>query len=254
MKFIVGNLKMNLISEIERENYFKSFESGLEGKKFKNVKLIICPPFIHLETFRKKIDLAKVSLGAQNIHQEASGRFTGEISAPMVKNFGGDYVIIGHSERRNYFNEDNEIINKKIKISLKNGLTPIICIGETANERINGEIKNVISKQLMEGLQDISKTKFSQIIIAYEPVWAIGSGKVPTSDEIMEARILMQKILADKFDLTFDKMPQIIYGGSVDTKDIKEVCINSGMNGVLVGGESLHVESFIKIAEFLENN
>lgn len=247
-------MKMNIVSQNERDNYFKGMENSLVGKNFKNVQIVLCPPAIHLEAFKNKIKNEAVFFGAQNIHKEDSGRFTGEISAPMFKNFGADYVIIGHSERRRYFEESNEIINKKIKTALKNNLTPVVCMGETEEERANGEIKKNILSQILEGFRDIPDKKISQIVIAYEPIWAIGTGKIPTGDEIMEIRILMQKILTDNFVLSFDDMPKIVYGGSVDFKNIKTVCIESGMNGVLVGGESLHPGDFIKIGEVLENN
>ncbi|KKP58783.1 MAG: Triosephosphate isomerase [Candidatus Moranbacteria bacterium GW2011_GWF2_34_56] len=245
---------MNIVSQIERENYFKGMENCLAGKNFKNIKVVLCPPLIHLESFKNRIKNEAVFFGAQNIHEEEMGRFTGEISAPMVKNFGGDYAIIGHSERRKYFSEDNGLVNEKVKMALKNNLIPVICIGETEEERANGQIKSVITNQLLESLDGIADKKISQLIITYEPVWAIGSGRVPTSDEIMEIRILMQKILTDKFNLSLDEMPQIIYGGSVEFKNIKEVCLESGMSGVLVGGESLHPMDFIKMGEVLENN
>lgn len=254
MKLVIGNLKMNLISRTERDNYFSGLENSLASKTFKEVQFVICPPVIHLEAFVKKTTTLNFLAGAQNIHQEASGRFTGEISAPMVKNFGGEYVIIGHSERRMNFNESDELINKKIKIALKNNLIPVVCIGETETERASGELRNAILTQLVEGLKDVPRAKISQIVIVYEPVWAIGSGRVPTNDEIMEVRILMQKTLHDEFKLSLEKMPQIIYGGSVNFKNVKEICVESGMNGVLVGGESLHPKDFIKIGEVLENN
>ena len=245
---------MNLVSKIERDNYLSALVSCLECKSFKNVQFVVCPPFIHLEAWAKKVTDLRISLGAQNIHQEASGRFTGEISAPMVKSFGGEYVIIGHSERREHFNESDEAINKKIKIALKNNLVPVICIGETEAQRNAGEIRQVILTQLVEGLRDIPKAKIYQVVIAYEPVWAIGSGRIPTNDEIMEARILMQKTLSDKFGLSLEKMPRIIYGGSVNFRNVKDICFEAGMQGALVGGESLHPKDFIKIGEVLENN
>lgn len=254
MKLIIGNLKMNINSKAERESYFRDFENCLTGKKFKEISFIVCPSFIHLEAFVEKMHSWGVSVGAQNINTESCGRFTGEVSAPMIKNFGGEYVIIGHSERRVCFNETDDLINEKVKIALKNNLIPIICIGETEAERAAGEIKNIILAQLLGGLKDVSRIKISQVVIVYEPIWAIGSGRIPTSDEIMEVRILMQKILSDKFGLTLEKMPKIIYGGSVNAKNIEEICIESGMQGALVGGESLCPKDFIKIGEVLENN
>lgn len=256
-RLVVGNLKMNIISKVERENYSRAFLNVLTGKEFKDTHFIICPPFIHLENFSRNLKRDCVSIGAQDTHEEASGKFTGEISAPMIKNFGGDAVIIGHSERRKLFKESNLLINKKIKISLKNNLVPIICLGETRAQRDDGEIKKIISLQLEEGLRDISKAKISQLILAYEPIWAISDGKnankeLPSGDNIMEIRILIQKILTDKFGLNLKKMPQILYGGSVNFKNVEELCVKSGMDGVLVGGESLHPVDFIKIGEVLE--
>lgn len=254
MKLLIGNIKMNLISQIERENYFKGLGNSLLGRDFKNVQIVLCPPFIHLEAFSKKNQSKFISIGAQNIHEEERGRFTGEVSAPMIKNFGGEYVIVGHSERRIYFQESDELINKKIKTAFKNNLIPIFCIGETLEERENGEVKRIISNQVLNGLKDLKQTQIANLIIAYEPIWSIGTGKIPKTDEIMEVRILLQKILRDLLGLDLDKLPRIIYGGSVDSRNIKSLCVESGMDGVLVGGESLHPIDFIKIGEALENN
>ncbi|MEF3692327.1 MAG: triose-phosphate isomerase [Candidatus Moraniibacteriota bacterium] len=254
MKFLIGNLKMNLIFPKERENYWEGFNNCLLGRNFKNVAIVLCPPFVHAESFKQKIKSEFVFFGSQNIHFEEKGRFTGEVSAPMVKNFCGDFVIIGHSERRRFFGEDDEVINKKIKSALKNELVPIFCIGETAAERSSGEIKRVISDQLSAGLKGINLEKLKDLIIAYEPIWSIGSGRFPKTDEVMEVRILIQKILRDSLGLEIDELPKIIYGGSVDSRNIKSLCLDSGMDGVLVGGESLHPIDFIKIGEVLENN
>lgn len=254
MKFLIGNLKMNLISPKERENYWEGFNNCLLGRNFKNVAVVLCPPFVHAEAFKRKIKSEFVFFGGQNIFFEEKGRFTGEVSAPMIKNFCGDFVIIGHSERRRLFNEDGDLINKKIKSALKNELVPIFCIGETAIERSSGEIKRVISDQLLAGLAEINPEKLTDIIIAYEPIWSIGSGQVPTADEIMEVRILIQKVLRDYSGLEMDELPKILYGGSVDFRNIKSLCLDPGMDGVLVGGESLHPIDFIKIGEVLENN
>lgn len=254
MKFLIGNLKMNIISPMERENYLKGFNNCLNGRSFKNVTVVLCPPFIHAENFKKEIKSNFVFLGCQNIHQEEKGRFTGEISAPMVKNFCGDFVIVGHSERRTLFKESDELINKKLKTALGNELVPVFCIGETIEERESGEVKSVISSQILRGLDGIDRDKISDLIIAYEPIWSIGTGRTPKSDEIMEVRILIQKTLKDYLGLNVDEMPKIIYGGSVDFRNVKNLCVEPGMDGVLVGGESLHPIDFIKIGDALENN
>lgn len=252
MKLVVGNLKMNLLTKVERDNYFKGIENSLMGRNFKEVNFVFCPPFVHLEAFIRKFEKREnVFLGVQNIHEEEKGRFTGEISAPMIKNLGGKYVIVGHSDRRRIFNESDELVNKKIKVVLDNDMIPIMCIGETQEERDDQEIKKVILHQLSEGLRDITKAKISKIVIAYEPVWAIGSGLTPTGDEIMEVRILIQKTLIN-MGLKLEELPIIIYGGSVNLRNIRENCSESGMQGVLVGGESLHPMDFIKIGEILE--
>ena len=251
-KLIVGNLKMNIISDTERENYFKSFKKSIGNKKLERTKIILCPPVIHLETFTKKIKNKNVSFGVQNIYYENKGAYTGEISPAMVKNFGGEYAIIGHSERRKYFNETDETVNQKIKLSLKEKLQPIFCLGETSEERKNGKLKDVIGKQLKKGLADIPKNKIFKVIIAYEPIWAIGTGNIPTVENIMEVQILIKKILVDKFSLDINKLPKILYGGSVDYRNTEKLCSDAGMDGVLVGGESLHPIDFLKIVEVLD--
>ncbi len=251
-KLIIGNLKMNIVSDVERENYFKSFKKSIRNKKLKQTKIILCPPTIHLETFTKKIKNKNVSFGAQNVYYENKGSYTGEISPAMVKNFGGEYVIIGHSERRKYFNETDKTVNQKIKLSLKEKLQPIFCLGETSEERKSGELKNIISKQLKKGLADIPKNKIFKVIIAYEPIWAIGTGDIPTSENIMEVQILIKKILVDNFSLNINKLPKILYGGSVNYRNAKNLCLDVGMDGVLVGGESLHPVDFLKIVEVLD--
>jgi len=256
-KLVIGNIKMNIVSKIERDNYFKSIREGMRRKKFQNSSIIFCPPIIHLESFAKSIKNKNIFFGVQNAYWENSGAFTGEVSSAMASELGAKFQIIGHSERRASFNETDDIVNKKIISAFKNNLIPIMCIGESLKEKESGETKNIILKQLNEGLEGISKNKISKLAIAYEPIWSIstsGDGKIPTAEEIMGVRILIQKILADKFDLTIKQMPKILYGGSVDYKNVKEVCLNAGMSGVLVGGESLYPASFIKIVEVLEED
>lgn len=250
---IVGNLKMNLLTSNERERYLESFRGELKKKKIVGAELVLCPPVIHLETFFKKIKNKQVSFGAQNIAWEERGSFTGEISAPMVKGLGGKYVIVGHSERRKYSAETNELANVKIKLALKNGLSPIYCVGETREERESGEMAKVIVKQLREGLQEIVSTKIASVVIAYEPVWAVGSDAVPTSNEILEVKILIRKILTEMFGPTIAGKIAILYGGSVKATMVKQVCLEPEMDGVLVGRESLIPVEFLKIAEIIDN-
>ncbi|GBE16342.1 triosephosphate isomerase [bacterium BMS3Abin15] len=269
-KLIVGNLKMNILSPAERERYFKSFNNELGRKSFKKVEIIICPPFIHLESFASNLgsktvhpvksaeggakQFNMVKIGAQDMHWEDRGSYTGGISPTMIKNTGAEYVIIGHSERRKYFGETNEIVNLKIKSALKNRLTPIVCIGETKEEKEMDITMDIIIQQIREGLCDITRTQMDKIIFAYEPVWAVGSDVVPSSDEIMGARLLIKKILTEKYGHKYIEKVKILYGGSVNYRIIKQVCIEPEMSGVLVGGESLVPHDFIKIAQEIDSN
>ena len=252
-KFVIGNLKMNLLSPLEREKYFEFFDKEKENKNLENVEVILCPPFVHLEAFNEWKN-EKVSLGAQNIFPEMKGSYTGEISPAMVKNLGCDYVILGHSERRRYFLEKNEEINMKALAALKIGLRPVICVGESQTEKENQATMQVITKQVKECLFEISRTKAEKIIIAYEPVWAVGTDIVPTANEIMEAKVLIRKILVGMFGKNYAEKVSILYGGSVNTRTAKEVCVEPGMDGALIGRESLTPYEFLRIAEIINNN
>ena len=179
------------------------------------------------------------------------GAFTGEISGTMVKNFGAEYVIIGHSERRKYFCETDEEINLKVAESLRIGLKPVICVGETKVEKDSYETLPVISRQVKETLSGINRTKAENIIIAYEPVWAVGTDETPSANEIMEAKVLIQKILFDIFSKKHAQKVKIIYGGSVNYKTARQLCVEPGMDGALVGRESLTPREFLKIAEII---
>jgi len=252
-KIIIGNLKMNLLSAQEREEYFSIFKKEQGNVKLKNTDIILCPPSIHLESF-KKWNNKKIYLGAQNIFSENSGSYTGEISPLMVKNLGSEFSIIGHSERRRYFGETNQEINAKIVLALKNGLKPIICVGETKIEKDSQVTQRVITEQVKETLAGIGRVKAENIIIAYEPVWAVGSDEVPTSNEIMEVKVLIRKILVDIWDKKYAEKVAILYGGSVNAKTARQVCVESEMEGALIGRESLTPYEFFKIAEIIDKN
>jgi triosephosphate isomerase (TIM) len=252
MKYAIGNLKMNLLSPLERERYMALLDKELERSIFKNTTVVICPPAIHLEVFGNRYKKNRnVKIGVQNIFWETKGSYTGEISVSMVKAVGGEYAIVGHSERRLYFSETDDIINQKIKICLKNGLVPILCIGENKMEKQMGRMKNVIARQLQEATRNISRMSAEKIIFAYEPVWAVGTDKTPNSNEIMEARLLVRKILSEKYGMKFAMKSPIIYGGSVNSIIVDEVCISSGMDGALIGRESLVPHEFVKIATLI---
>jgi len=252
-KLVIGNLKMNLLSSDEREKYLQSMDKELSGKKLTNCEIVLCPPFVHLEGF-KKWKNKRIKRGAQNMFFEDKGSFTGEISSVMLKNFGCEYVIVGHSERRKYFGESGEFINHKIISALKNGLKPILCVGETKAEKDADHTMRIITKQVKEALADVSKTKASQLIIAYEPIWSVGTDAIPTANEIMGAKLLIRKILHELFGKKYAEEVAILYGGSVSAKTVKQVCVDSEVDGALIGRESLQPREFVKIVEIINGS
>jgi triosephosphate isomerase len=252
-KLIVGNLKMNLLSPQERERYLSWMDKELKSKKLKNSEIVLCPPYVYLEAF-KNWKNKKISLGAQNMFPEEKGSYTGEISPVMLKNLGCEYVLIGHSERKRYFSEKNHEINLKLISALKSGLKPILCVGESRVEKENHETKKVITKQVKEALVNIKRVKAGQINIAYEPIWAVGSDAVPAANEIMEAKLLIRKILVEIFGKKYAEMVRILYGGSVSPVFVKQTCIDPGMDGALIGRESLTPHGFMKTAEIIDKH
>ena len=250
-KIIIGNLKMNLVSSSEREQYLKVFQKELSKKKLVNAQIVLCPPVIHLETFGRALG-GKVNLGGQNCFWKEEGSYTGEISPAMLKNFGCDYVICGHSERRKYFGETDQAINLKVSAVLKNKLVPIICVGETLEERRAGLTLPIITEQLKEIFAGIAQSNLKNIVIAYEPVWSVGSDVIPSANEIMEARVLIRKILLASYAKKNMEKVRIIYGGSVNSKTVKKTCVASGMDGALIGRESLTPKEFLKICKIIE--
>lgn len=249
-KVVAGNWKMNndlngsinLISEIKK---------GLADKKL-NVTTIVCPPFTSLETANALVKDSAVKLGAQNMYFEESGAFTGEISPSMLKSVGCEFVILGHSERRTIFGETNQTINKKIKTAVKHSLKPIFCIGETLEEREKGITFKVIETQVKEGLEGLSEAELSDMIIAYEPVWAIGTGKVATPEQAQEVHKFIRELIAKLYSKSFADKLIIQYGGSVKPDNSKELMTQPDIDGALVGGACLKADSFINIIESAE--
>lgn len=244
---------MNLVSLAERERYLESFKKEMGVKQLKNSEVVLCPPQMHVEKFITEADGEKFSVGVQNLFWEDRGSFTGETSPLMLKNFGVSYCIIGHSERRKFFGETNEVSNAKIKAALQNNLNPIYCVGETKEERDLGQTNKSIEKQVLEGLAEIPLTQLGKIVIAYEPIWAVGSDLVPKSDEILSTKITVQKIIAKHYGANYLEKIRVVYGGSVNARTAKQVCVDPGMDGVLVGRESLIPSEFMKIAEIIDN-
>lgn len=242
---IVANWKMNPETLKRAKLLFDSIKRGI--KNIKNVEIVISPPFICLPLLlTPKPSIPK--LGAQDCFWEEKGAFTGEISAKMLKNLGCDYVILGHSERRRYFRETDDTINKKIRAALKTRLKPILCIGETFEERKKGKTFQVLRMQLEKDLKDIFQFKVYSLkfIVAYEPVWAIGTGNPCGPKEAKEVLLFLRKFVQPLFHS--NTRPLILYGGSVNSKNAKDY-IDIGFDGLLVGGASLNSEEFIKIVK-----
>ena len=248
---IVGNLKMNILTSAERDRYSESFLKELQAKKFSGIEIMVCPPILHLENFVEKFKNEKVSVGVQNFFWEDRGSYTGEISPLMARNFGADFALVGHSERRNYFGETDLIFNAKIKAALRNDLNVIFCVGETEEEKKAQKTNDVIEHQIKIGLKEIPSNKIGKITIAYEPVWAVGSDLIPAEDEIMSVRILIRKTLIAELGKEYAEKIRILYGGSVNSRTVEQVCVKSGMDGVLVGRESLIPNEFLRIAEII---
>lgn len=245
---------MNLLTQAERNHYLASFSAELSKSKFPSSKIVLCPPLIHMEKFFGIFRGTEVEIGAQNAYFEERGSFTGEVSPLMIKNFGGEYLIVGHSERRKYFGENNDVINEKIKVALSSGLRPVYCIGETEDERKSDLTYEIISKQIEEGLSGIANTQADKLIIAYEPIWAVGTDLVPESDEIMQVKILIKKIIAGLYSQELSEKIPVLYGGSVKARTASQVCVDPGMDGVLIGRESLVPLEFLKIANIIDKS
>ncbi len=244
--FVAGNWKMNKTVE-QATLLVAGMLPGLQA--IRTVDRVICPPFTSLMTLAGMLSGTEIGLGAQNLHWEASGAFTGEVSPEMVKEFC-QYVIIGHSERRAFFGETDESVNSKVKASLANGLIPIVCVGETLNENENGKTEEVVSRQVKKGFEGISKEAAAKIVVAYEPVWAIGTGKAASAEmanDIIGGAV--RKNLAELFGSDQAEKIRILYGGSVKGENAAEFFAKSDIDGGLIGGASLKAEDFLKIVE-----
>ena len=236
---IVANWKMNPLTLVEAKKLFLGVKKGISKK----AEVVVCPPFIFLSA------LSGLKLGGQNCFWEEKGAFTGEVSAKMLKNLGCQYVILGHSERRRYFQETDETINKKLKAAIEAKLIPIFCVGETKEEREQDKTEEVLKKQIIGGLEGISNSKFSNGIIAYEPVWAIGTGNPCDTNEAQTMNLVIRKILGGIYNSSFSRKIPILYGGSVNSKNAEGYIKEAGFEGLLVGGASLDAKEFIKITK-----
>ncbi|MCK5219608.1 triose-phosphate isomerase [bacterium] len=244
---IAGNWKLNYKQEQAGDLARQIVEATREVS---DVEVVLCPVYTSLETVRRIVEHSPVKLGAQDMFWEESGAFTGEVSASLLKDAGCSLVIIGHSERRQYFNETNETVNRKVKAALTAGLIPIMCVGETLPEREAGKVESVISDHLLNGLAGLSSEEISKIIIAYEPVWAIGTGKNATPDQAQEVHLLIRKLLAKVSDSKTAEKVRIQYGGSVKPDNIKALMAQPDIDGALVGGAGLKAETFVPLVKF----
>jgi len=242
-KIVAGNWKMN-----------KTLQEGIELAKTVNrqvedngVVIVLCTPFIHLSEASNVITKDSLFLGAQNCAAEASGAFTGEVSVDMIKSTGADYVIIGHSERRSYFHEDDALLNRKVKCALAAGLTPIFCCGEVLAERQAGNHMKVVKTQIENGLFDLTPEDFGRVVIAYEPVWAIGTGVNATSDQAQEMHKAIRELIAEKYGNPVAGNTSILYGGSCKPSNARELFANPDVDGGLIGGASLNAADFMGI-------
>lgn len=244
--FVAGNWKMNKTVEQARV-LVSEMLPGLQAVK--TVERVLCPPFTSLMAIAAMLSGTDIGLGAQNMHWEAAGAFTGEIAPAMVKEFC-HYVILGHSERRTYFGETDETVNRKVRAAFAHGLTPIVCIGETLAENEAGRTAEVVSRQIEQGLKDLTPEQASGLVIAYEPVWAIGTGRAASGEDAN--RVVAEVIrptLAKMFGNTVAETIRVLYGGSVTAANAAEFFSQPQIDGALVGGASLKAAEFVKIVE-----
>jgi len=248
---MAGNWKMNktVVEAIDLVKQLKASLSGVEGVE---VEVAVAPPFTALYAVQKELEGSSIRLAAQNLFWEEKGAFTGEISPPMLKEVGCHYVILGHSERRQFFGETDETVNRKIKATLSQGLNVIFCIGETLKEREEGKTFAVIERQIAGGLKDIGTGERRIIVIAYEPVWAIGTGKTATPEQAEEVHRFIRKKLEGLFSKEIAEAVRIQYGGSVTPENVKGLMGQENIDGALVGGASLKSDTFSKIVRFKE--
>jgi len=227
--------------------------NGLKRELFElepqNIDIVLCPPYTALSEVAEVVADSNIQLGAQDAFWQEEGAFTGEISPLMLKDVGAKYVIIGHSERRQYFGESNEGVNKKIKAALKHNLTPIVCVGETLKEREGGKTFKVLDDHIKNGLKDLSEGEVDKMVIAYEPVWAIGTGKTATAAQAEEAQKYIREMLAKMYNKDIAENIRIQYGGSVKPENIAELMQEPDVDGALVGGASLEIASFAAIVK-----
>ena len=242
---IAGNWKMHKTIKEALE-----FVNDVKGKvNNTDVEAVICAPYTLLKDLKEATSGTNIKIGAQNMHFEDQGAFTGEISPLMLKELDMDYVVIGHSERRQYFNETNETVNKKVLKALEVGINPIVCVGETLEQREANQTKDICKVQVEEGLKNISKEDISKVVIAYEPIWAIGTGKTATAQQANEVISYIREVVKGIYGQLANEV-RIQYGGSVKPSNVSEIMSQSDIDGALVGGASLKAGDFVELVNF----
>jgi triosephosphate isomerase len=246
-KIVAGNWKMNMDYN-SGMSLFSEILNMVNDEVRGPQEAVVCPPFIHLNSLSQLTkSSSKVSIGAQNCHQADSGAFTGEVSASMIKSVGAEYVILGHSERRQYFGETDSLLAEKTNVVLKNGLKPIFCIGETLDERNEKRHFEVIKRQLEQGIFHLSETEFSNLVLAYEPVWAIGTGLTASPEQAQEVHAFIRKEIASKYNNQVAENTTLLYGGSCNPKNAADLFAQADIDGGLIGGASLKSRDFVDI-------
>ncbi len=244
---VAGNWKMNTTLQ-EGVALAEEVNAAVKSTKHK-CDVVICVPFTHLATISEKICHETLGLGAENCADHKSGAYTGEVSAAMVASTGANYVILGHSERRQYYGETSETLREKVALAFENNLTPIFCIGEVLEERENGTYFDVVKKQIVDALFHLSAEDFGKIILAYEPVWAIGTGKTATADQAEDMHAFIRGVIAEKYGKEVADNTSILYGGSCKPSNAKELFAKPDVDGGLIGGAALKCADFMGIVE-----
>ena len=243
---IAGNWKMNKTIK-EAVAFVNEIKGQVENT---DVEVVLCAPATMLKDMKEAAKGSNVKVGAQNMHYEESGAFTGEIAPSMLKEIDVDYVVIGHSERRQYFNETDETVNKKVLKALEVKITPIMCCGETLEERESGKMEEVIKTQIVAGLKDVTAANIPEMVIAYEPIWAIGTGVTASSEQANDAVAFIRSLVKELYTEEVSESIQIQYGGSVKPANVEEIMNQSDIDGALVGGASLKADSFMELVNF----
>ena len=245
-KIVAGNWKMNKTNSeaVKTVTELKEIVKGLNG-----AEIVVATPFTAISDVAKAVAGTNIKVAAQNMHWEEKGAFTGEIAPCMLKELGVEYVILGHSERREYFGETNEIINKKVKAALKNGITPILCVGEKLADREAGNTENVVKDHTVGGMKDLTKEEAAKVVIAYEPVWAIGTGKTASPEQAEEVHLFIRNLLTEMYDAATAEKIVIQYGGSMNAANSKDLLAKPNIDGGLIGGASLVPADFSVIVK-----